>query len=99
MERANKETAGSKGRSACSVNQLIPADNTDNTKWELSILRCIHCAQAMDSDLCLEYLSSSVCVVSYQCFLHYKLLISHRTPKESALILIYDKQELRSLFY
>lgn len=99
MERANNEAVGSKGRSACSVNQLIMTDNTDNTRWELSTLQYIHYTQALGSDLCLEYLSSSVCTISYQCFLHYKLLISHRTPKERALILICDKQELRSLFY
>lgn len=65
MEKANKETVGPKGRSACSVKQLITADDTDNTRWELSTLHYIHCAQAMGSDLCLEYLSSSVCAVSY----------------------------------
>jgi len=75
------------------------ADNTDNIRWELSALHGFHCAQATDSDLCLECLSSSVCAVSSQCFLRYKLLISHRIPEESALILIYDKQELRSLLY
>lgn len=32
MKRGNKETVGSKDRSACTVNQLIIADNTDNTR-------------------------------------------------------------------
>lgn len=99
MEGANKETVGSKDRAAHSVHQLITAANTDNSRWELGTSQYILCAQAMDLDLCLEYFSSSICAVSYQCFLQYKLLFSLRTPKEITLILIYDKQELRSLFY
>lgn len=99
MKRGNKETVGSKDRFACSVNQLIMADNSDNTRWELSTLHCLHSAQDVDLDLSFEHLNSAVCAVFYQCSLHYKLLISHRTAKESVLFLIFDKQELRSLFY
>lgn len=47
----------------------------------------------MDLHLSFEDLNSAICAM-----LHYRLLISHRTAKESVLILVYDKQEMRSLF-
>lgn len=87
---------GSKDRCACSVSQLITADKL-TTQGESSGL-CI-AEQDMDLDFSFEYLNSAAYAVFYQCSLHYKLLISHRTAKESVLILIYGKQEVWSLFY
>lgn len=98
MERTNKETVGSKGSATCCVHQLVTADNIDNT----NTLHYIHHAEAIYKDFCLEYLeyfSSSICAEPYQCFLCYKLLFSLRIPKEMALIIVYNKQELRSLSY
>lgn len=100
MKRGNKETLSGIDTSACSVNQLITADNTDNTWWELSTLHCIHKTWIWTS--VPQFWIFELCCMCRVLSMFLALQIAHLTQnckRKCFNLNLWYQQEMWSLFY